>query len=510
MASHVVVIATDLRRTTVKVNPGTYLTDVLQQACSKLNLSSDRYLIKHRQKQVDLSVPFRASGLIPGAKLELVQKSNTPSAIQVALQVPQPDAREIPGGRLIQKFPSDLSLWKVLRQFESGEASNGRNINITARGVAQTTSGSGSGGGQLYYEIPVLNIMGRELASFADFQRTLSQLGYNSGSVLIRLSYRKTDQTLFDAMAEIGQFFNTEAEAENEGVTAPPDAAEKVPDESAQDTPDTPMSEPQNAPADDSGRDQQPIEQEQSSTPSADQPTNQDVMDIDNSQQRDPLQPVNVYLAPLGTAPAAALAAVNEADYTPSIAHAQIHQARLLQSSRNKRLPSDKELEEKAAAEATRIAAIKSILVKIRFPDNTSSDWEVRPSETGRFLYDAVRHVMADDRQSFHLVLPGTKTVIKNDDKPSNSLISAYKISGPTLINLVWDDDVPASVRKQPFLKSNVAQQGQQVKVPEPPVVADDKDDGQTVIKSRQSEQGEGSGDKGGKKMPKWLKLGKK
>ncbi|KAK7408154.1 hypothetical protein QQX98_009683 [Neonectria punicea] len=511
MASHVVVIATDLRRTTVKVNPGTYLTDVLQQACSKLNLSSDRYLIKHRQKQVDLSVPFRASGLIPGAKLELVQKSNTPSAIQVALQVPQPDAREIPGGRLIEKFPSDLSLWKVLRQFESGQASNGRNINITARGVAQTTSGSGSGGGQLYYEIPVLNIMGRELASFTDFQRTLSQLGYNSGSVLIRLSYRRTDQTLFDAMAEIGQFFNTEVEAEakKEDATPQPDALEKAADEPAQDTLDTPMSEPQTAPAD-SSHDQQPSEQEEGSSPSNNQPTNQDAMDVDNPQQRDPLQPVSVYLAPSGAVPAAALAAVNEADYTPSIAHAQIHQARLQQYSRNKRLPSDKELEEKAAAEATRIAAIKSIIVKVRFPDNTSSDWEVSPSETGRFLYDAVRHVMADDGQSFHLVLPGTKTVIKNDDKPSNSLISAYKISGPTLINLVWDDGVPASVRKQPFLKSNVAQQGQQVKVPEPPLVTDDKDDGQAMPKLQQSEQGEGSGDKIGKKIPKWLKLGKK
>lgn len=47
MASHVVVIATDLRRTTIKVSPGTYLTDVLQEACKKLNLSSDNYLIKY-------------------------------------------------------------------------------------------------------------------------------------------------------------------------------------------------------------------------------------------------------------------------------------------------------------------------------------------------------------------------------------------------------------------------------------------------------------------------------
>jgi tether containing UBX domain for GLUT4 len=46
MASHVTVIATDLRRATVKVSPGTYLIDVLEEACRKLNLNSDRYLLK--------------------------------------------------------------------------------------------------------------------------------------------------------------------------------------------------------------------------------------------------------------------------------------------------------------------------------------------------------------------------------------------------------------------------------------------------------------------------------
>lgn len=46
MSSHVVVISTDLRRATVKVTPGTYLSDVLQEACTKLGLSSDKYLVK--------------------------------------------------------------------------------------------------------------------------------------------------------------------------------------------------------------------------------------------------------------------------------------------------------------------------------------------------------------------------------------------------------------------------------------------------------------------------------
>lgn len=46
MASHVVVLTADMRRATVKVAPSTYLTDVLQEACKKLHVSSDKYLLR--------------------------------------------------------------------------------------------------------------------------------------------------------------------------------------------------------------------------------------------------------------------------------------------------------------------------------------------------------------------------------------------------------------------------------------------------------------------------------
>ena len=46
MAAHVEVVATDLRRVKVKVTPATYLVDVLDEACQKLNLKSEKYLLK--------------------------------------------------------------------------------------------------------------------------------------------------------------------------------------------------------------------------------------------------------------------------------------------------------------------------------------------------------------------------------------------------------------------------------------------------------------------------------
>jgi hypothetical protein len=46
MASHVVVIDTSFRRVTIKVTPGKYLTDVLEEACTKFSLKSSNYGLK--------------------------------------------------------------------------------------------------------------------------------------------------------------------------------------------------------------------------------------------------------------------------------------------------------------------------------------------------------------------------------------------------------------------------------------------------------------------------------
>lgn len=46
MSSHVVVVAPDVKRVSVKVNPGTYMFDVLDEACKKLNLQVDKWSLK--------------------------------------------------------------------------------------------------------------------------------------------------------------------------------------------------------------------------------------------------------------------------------------------------------------------------------------------------------------------------------------------------------------------------------------------------------------------------------
>ena len=46
MASHVVVIDTSFRRAQIKVTPGKYVSDILEEACTKFGLKASNYGLK--------------------------------------------------------------------------------------------------------------------------------------------------------------------------------------------------------------------------------------------------------------------------------------------------------------------------------------------------------------------------------------------------------------------------------------------------------------------------------
>ncbi|KAI0974259.1 GLUT4 regulating protein TUG-domain-containing protein [Xylaria arbuscula] len=498
MATNVKVVGTDLRQVTIKVNPGTYLTDVLEQACTKLKVPHTKYLLKHKQRQLDLSQTFRTSGLIPGARLELVVRANTPTVVNVALQLPPPESAAFPPhGRVSEKLPSDFTIWQILRQFESGKASAGKNLNITARGVPQTNNGTQAGSGQLYYETPNIVIENRTLSTFVDFQKTLAQLGYNSGGVLMRLSFQKTAQPLSDAMKEIEEYFKSE-----EQDNTLPKAEDVAMGETSTSTSESP------APTNEAPIASQIAEAISPSITNDVAPTTQstsgpDSMEIDGESG---LRPVTIFSAPTSSTPIAASRLDTEEDYAPDISHAKAHQKLLKSLGENKRLLSDRELEEKAAMEEARVAAVKSIKIKVRFPDNFSAEWTFGPDDTGASLYGEVRGIMANSSLPFKLVLPGARTFIRDDG--SSTLIKGYRLSANTLVNFTWDDNVPADVRHQPFLKNSAAGQAQELVIPSVPEVEVEQE-GQNA--PAQTPKPKNNGEGSGIKKPKWLKgFGKK
>lgn len=404
-------------------------------------------ITRHKQKTVDLTGPFRTSGLSPGAKLELVQKSKSASVVSIAL--------DVNGQRYTKKLPSDMSLWKVMRQFETTE----KGLNLTGRSIPV-----GTNNGQLYHEGPVVNIMGREYSAMEDLQKTMSQCGINSGSIVLRLTFKLGDRTLHDAIQEIAQYLDeVEPEKPKTGEEVAPHAAPAIEQATADDvvmgentTPET----------------QEPIRNEdQVVSPASTQPgATSDEMIADGPAptptSTDPLQPTNVFNAPASSTPVAAHTREDDSVYEPTIAHAQLRQQQLLHRSQNTRLKSDAELAAEAAAAAAQIAKITSVEVKVRFPDQTSAVWNITPEETGAFLYQAIRNVMANPTAPFKLVLPGPKTIIQESEK---KLIAGYKLKGREMLHLLWDDSVAANTRKEVFLKGSVASRAKEVVVPKIP-----------------------------------------
>ncbi|PWY86159.1 hypothetical protein BO70DRAFT_312577 [Aspergillus heteromorphus CBS 117.55] len=508
MSSHVVVLDSTARRATVKTAPGKHLTDILQEACTKLGVDADQHGLKYKGKQLDLSLVFRLSGLASGAKLELVQQSRSPSVVTVALQLPESEARGAPSNkRLLDKFPSTTTIWLLLRKFEAGVAGGAPTCNLTGRGVPSGTEGAG----RLYYETPVVQILERELSSFTDLQKSLAQLGFNSGNVLLRLSFRRTEEPLEEAMVKIQDYFKPfdDAVPKTEETPASTEQLSEVDTSNKQDEPQqAPTSEP------DTPSTSEPTPSTDSTSPApAAEPT-----EVPTGLSR----PVTVFSPPSNATPQSAQTTYNETDYIPSLEHAQAHQRRLNATSRPQRLPTDAEIAAKAAAESERLAAVSEVDVKVRLPDQSQVVAKFGQEDTGKSLYDFVRTCLSPSfaNEKFTIThfpsgtpAPGKRIQNVVPDSTQSLLIKDLAMIGRVLVNFTWDETASATARQsRELLKPELRTRAQELKVEQPPEVIDTSED---VSGPKPGGAGDGGAGRGEKRkpgsMPKWLKLpGKK
>jgi tether containing UBX domain for GLUT4 len=358
-----------------------------------------------------------------------------------------------------------------------------------------------------------VNILGREYSALEDLQKTLSQCGISSGSIVLRIAFKTSDRTLYDAMQEIAQYLNEvepeqpKAEEQGKPVSAPVTEQSQIDATSIEEAPrleaTAPGSTEEAAPSavaePSTGGEPMEVDEQPTATPTA---------------PADPLQPTDVFIAPTSATPAAAHTREDDSVYEPTIAHAQLRQQQLLKRSQNTRLKSDDELAAEAAAEAARLAKIAKVEIKVRFPDQTSAVWTITPEETGVFLYQAIRNIMNHPTAEFKLILPGPKTVIQENNK---KLIAGYRLKGREMLHLLWEDSVAATVRSGPFLKNSVASKAKEVVVPEIPQGGpDEKGDAAAGPSREPAKQERGKGGNGldsdavKKKLSKFLGLGKK
>ncbi|KPI45618.1 Tether containing UBX domain for GLUT4 [Cyphellophora attinorum] len=519
MASNVVVIDSSARRATIKTTPSKYMNEVLQEACRKLGYNADNFGLKHKNRTVDLSQAFRLSGLVSGAKLELVQLSKSTGVVSVALQLPETEAQAVPtpNGRLTDKFPSNTTLWMLLRKFEAGIA--GTPISMTRNFTQRSVPSGTSGAGRLLYEQPVLRVMDREVSSFTDLQKTLAQFGHNSGSVLIRLTFRPTQQPLEDAIQEIQAYFDSIEEGEGDVSARPTPAAESTPataqanaGDGVQDDrpPDTTMTGTETS--------EIPATTASESTDPADPPPPNDAQPEPSLTTR----PVSIYKPPTGTVPSSALTQDNESDFTPTVEHAQAHQKMLNEAGRNRRLKTDAELAAQAKEEAEILATIKEVEIKIRYPDQSYSVSKYGQADIGSTVYSTVRDEYLDPQfrnEPFTLRIPGAgaagagrKNIMIIPDN-NKRLIQDLKLRGREMLQFAWDENaVSAEARAaKSVLRAELRATAQDLKAPEQPKgdVPEEKGIKVNIGKDDKDDEAESSGT-GPKKMPKWLKFGKK
>ena len=342
----------------------------------------------------------------------------------------------------------------------------------------------------------------QEFVTFGDLQKTIvGGLGVNSGSVLVRLTFRKTEQPLEEAMAEIGEYFKSEEETGSgaTGSGTAPAAVEGITEAIARIDSEEPPE------VDTEMNDQTTAATEDSLVTPSKRPA---PVAVEEAVLGPNQRPISIYAAPSSAVPKAALQPHNDSDYEPTIAHAKLHQSRLLNKSQNQRLLGDAELEQLEKEKAEKLATVTKVDIKLRFPDQTTTVASFTAEETAGFLYDFVTNLIAAEDQPFKLVWNGRgpQTVPRDEKNSNKKLIKDLGLEGRVVVNLVWEDGASEAARKAPTLKQKYGDKAQEVAVPEvAEVEAKSADVTPTVDKGKEKENtGDGGGK--GKGIPKWLK----
>ena len=368
--------------------------------------------------------------------------------------------------------------------------------------------------------------MGRELSSFTDLQKTLAQLGFNSGTTLLRLSFRVSDTPLEEAMEQIGQYFKSVDEVQSGGAHAdsvaktesmpePSQSAglENIQDQKTPPEPSETLSGPSELPPEpvsSPNGEKRKAESELLTSATLEPST------ITGPNQR----PISIFAPPSSTTPQAALRSHNEMDYEPTLDHAKLHQSRLSTTSRNKRLPTDAEIAAQQTAHAQKLAEVKEVEIKVRFPDQTQVVSKFSSIDTAAVLYEFVRGMLDRESEPFLLsysAAGGPKTIPRDDHddgggKQSSKLIKDLGMVGRVLVNFVWGPGATDDARAGNVLKEAFREKAREIEVRDVQAVADGR--GGAGLEEESVDLGKGKEKDGGREkgkghggVPKWLKL---
>ncbi|AOA62672.1 UBX domain-containing protein 4 [Komagataella phaffii CBS 7435] len=158
-----------LRSFRVKTTPGTILNEVLTNACDHFDLDASSYQLYHGTRLLDLSLPVRLTGLAQGAKLEL----------KVGKAVGNVTLRFSIVGRTLNVDPKSLVLTvKSSNTIRSVLVLLGKNIGL-----------------DLSSENFTIQSFSLRISPGPDFDKPLSSLGLSSGNSVMRLVFEAQGPT---------------------------------------------------------------------------------------------------------------------------------------------------------------------------------------------------------------------------------------------------------------------------------------------------------------------------
>lgn len=224
---------------------------------------------------------------------------------------------------------------------------------------------------------------------------------------------------------------------------------------------------------------------------------------------------ISVYLPPSNSAPAASLEEEDPQTFEPSIDHAKAHQAAIARMTQNKRLLSDKELAEQAAAQEAALQEVKTVLIRVKYPDQSMIETEITADTTAKDLYAKVNATLAsaDAIGNFQLRFMGAKGMQELPDVANKRLVKSFGFKGKVLVTIIWSPSASAKVRKGPCLKPELMNVAKDLKVE----LGNQRKEGESAHKAAMEKKPRGAAGGKGKnpadfenKMKKLLGLGRK
>lgn len=335
--------------------------------------------------------------------------------------------------------------------------------------------------------MPIITVMPahREQSDFVGLQQTLSQLGFDSGSALLKLSFKNSGTPLEEAMAQISQYFKSSetpiagthiaSSSQETSVPNPDKAASEASRTVAGEMTKLEEPEPEKMDVDPSPATEPEVLStangtETSETIPATSPNVPTVTTHAASSSTGTNRNVQIFAAPTSGTPQAARGTFNEGDYVPTIEHAKSHQAALQARTRNQRLLSDKELAdiEISRLEKVNAAAEKGSSLRVRMPDQTIIQMAITKEDTADVLYNFVEQFL-QHKEPFQLKYVGPNGRQVHIARDNKRLIQDLGFSVAELITFLWDEKASNEARlSRKTLAQEWQDKAQKLKVEEP------------------------------------------